>query len=51
MWVTSGSLLCAWVTSGLFCGSVGQIVQQVRPTYNPGLVYTVGWIAMISFLK
>ena len=24
-----------WVTSGLFCGSVGQMDQQVRPTFNP----------------
>ena len=26
-----------WVTSGLFCGSVGQMDQQVRPTFNPGV--------------
>ena len=25
-----------WVTSGLFCGSMGQMGQQVRPTFNPG---------------
>ena len=25
-----------WVTSRLFCGSVGQIGQQVWPTFNPG---------------
>ena len=24
-----------WVTSGLFCGSVDQMGQQVRPTFNP----------------
>ena len=24
-----------WVTSGLFCGSVNQMGQQVRPTVNP----------------
>ena len=24
-----------WVTSGLFCGSVGQMGQQVWPTFNP----------------
>ena len=23
-----------WVTSGLFCGSVGQMGKQVRPTFN-----------------
>ena len=26
-----------WVTSGLLCGSVGQVGQQVWPTFNPGL--------------
>ena len=26
-----------WVTSGLFCGSVNQTGQQVRPTFNPVL--------------
>ena len=25
-----------WVTSRLFCGSVGQMGQQVWPTFNPG---------------
>ena len=25
-----------WVTSRLFCGLVGQMGQQVRPTFNPG---------------
>ena len=25
-----------WVISGLLCGSVGQMGQQVRPTFNPG---------------
>ena len=24
-----------WITSGLFCGSVGQMGEQVRPTFNP----------------
>ena len=24
-----------WVTSGLFCGSVSQMGQQVQPTFNP----------------
>ena len=24
-----------WVTSGLLCGSVGQVDQQVWPTFNP----------------
>ena len=28
-----------WVTSGLFCGSVGQMGQQVRPTFNPATIF------------
>ena len=28
-----------WVTSGLSCGLVGQMGQQVQPTFNPGGYY------------
>ena len=24
-----------WAISGIFCGSVGQVGQQVQPTFNP----------------
>ena len=27
-----------WVTSGLFCESVGQMGQQVQPTFNSGVL-------------
>ena len=35
IWVTSGSYLGH--IQKLFCGSVGQMGQQVQPTFNPGL--------------
>ena len=34
-WV-SGSQVGQWVTSKLFCGSMGQMGQQVWPAFNPG---------------
>ena len=42
MWVTRGSYvghiqIALWVTPRLLCGSVGQVGQQVWPTFNPGL--------------
>ena len=30
----------SWVTSSLFCGSMGQIGQQVQPTFNPVMFYS-----------
>ena len=30
-----------WLTPGLFCESVGQMGQQVQPTFNPVLQYSI----------
>ena len=32
-----------WVTSGLFCRPVGQMGQQVQPTFNPASLHA--WLA------
>ena len=32
-------VIAMWVTSGLSYGSVGQMGQQVQPTFNPGGYY------------
>ena len=32
-------VIAMWVTSGLFCGSVGQMGQQERPIFNPNDSY------------
>ena len=42
-YIANVSLACGsqeghmWVTSGLLCGSVGQVGQQVKPTFNSAL--------------
>ena len=39
-------VIAMWVTSGLFCGSVSQLGQQVQPTFNPELCI----LCLLSYL-
>ena len=38
-----------WVTSGLFCGSVGQMGHQVWPTFNPGFFYSRNYVIIWKY--